>query len=147
MRSDGLQAYDGVQTLVLAHGWSGHEVRLSQVADESIVWDAFDGHDYEVFVYRAVIPEPSALVIWSLLGTLGVTMGWWRRRLGDNRFGVLIPGPSGFRRLLLSATRCATSPPVVSLQEPGDPANQPVVVTAMSACARSWASFSANCPS
>jgi hypothetical protein len=80
MSSDGLQAYDGVQTLVPAHGWSGHEVRLSQVADESIVWDAFDGHDYEVFVYRAVIPEPSTFIIWSLLGALGVTVGWWRGR-------------------------------------------------------------------
>ena len=93
------------------------------------------------------IPEPSTLVIWSLLGTLGVTMGWCRRRLGDNRFRVFISGPAGFRRLSSSATRCATSPPVVSLQEPADPANQPAVVTAMSACARSWASFSANCPS
>jgi hypothetical protein len=40
------------------------------------------------------IPEPSALVIWSLLGPLGVTLGPWRRRLGDNRFRVLAPGPS-----------------------------------------------------
>ena len=27
-----------------------------------------------------VIPEPSTLIIWSLLGTLGITVGWWRRR-------------------------------------------------------------------
>ncbi len=26
------------------------------------------------------IPEPSTLVIWSLLGALGITVGWWRRR-------------------------------------------------------------------
>ncbi len=25
-------------------------------------------------------PEPSALIIWSLLGTLAITVGWWRRR-------------------------------------------------------------------
>jgi hypothetical protein len=26
------------------------------------------------------VPEPTTLIIWSLLGTLGVTIGWWRRR-------------------------------------------------------------------
>ena len=26
------------------------------------------------------IPEPTTLVIWSLLGTLGIVVGWWRRR-------------------------------------------------------------------
>ena len=25
-------------------------------------------------------PEPSTLVVWSLLGALGITIGWWRRR-------------------------------------------------------------------
>jgi hypothetical protein len=28
----------------------------------------------------SAIPEPSTLVIWSLLGALGLTVGWWRRR-------------------------------------------------------------------
>jgi len=27
-----------------------------------------------------VIPEPSTLMIWSLLGALGVSVAWWRRR-------------------------------------------------------------------
>jgi len=27
-----------------------------------------------------VIPEPSTFIIWSLLATLGITAGWWRRR-------------------------------------------------------------------
>ncbi len=27
-----------------------------------------------------VIPEPSTLIIWSLLGALALTVGWWRRR-------------------------------------------------------------------
>jgi len=27
-----------------------------------------------------VIPEPSTLIVWSLLGALGITVGWWRRR-------------------------------------------------------------------
>ncbi len=26
------------------------------------------------------IPEPSTLIVWSLLGALGITVGWWRRR-------------------------------------------------------------------
>ena len=26
------------------------------------------------------IPEPSPLIIWSLLGALGIAVGWWRRR-------------------------------------------------------------------
>jgi mannitol-specific phosphotransferase system IIBC component len=26
------------------------------------------------------IPEPSTFIIWSLLGALGITVGWWRRR-------------------------------------------------------------------
>ena len=26
-----------------------------------------------------VIPEPSAFAIWSLLATLGIAVGWWRR--------------------------------------------------------------------
>jgi hypothetical protein len=28
----------------------------------------------------APIPEPSTLIIWSLLGSLGIGFGWWRRR-------------------------------------------------------------------
>ena len=27
-----------------------------------------------------VIPEPSTLAIWSVLGALGMTLGWYRRR-------------------------------------------------------------------
>ena len=27
-----------------------------------------------------VIPEPSTLIIWSLLGGLGISLGWWRRK-------------------------------------------------------------------
>jgi hypothetical protein len=26
------------------------------------------------------VPEPSTIIIWSLLGTVAVTVGWWRRR-------------------------------------------------------------------
>ena len=27
-----------------------------------------------------ITPEPTAFIIWSLLGALGLTIGWWRRR-------------------------------------------------------------------
>jgi hypothetical protein len=33
-----------------------------------------------VAVEANVIPEPSTLIIWSLLGSLTFTVGWWRRR-------------------------------------------------------------------
>ena len=75
------------------------------------------------------IPEPSTFIIWSLLGGLGITIGSWRRRLGDNRFRVFISGPSGFRRLSSSATRCAMSPPVVSLQQMEDRVNQEALIS------------------
>jgi probable HAF family extracellular repeat protein len=26
------------------------------------------------------VPEPSTLIIWSLLGALGIGVGWWRRK-------------------------------------------------------------------
>ena len=35
---------------------------------------------YLVEFETSAIPEPSTLIIWSLLGVLGVTVGWWRRR-------------------------------------------------------------------
>jgi fibro-slime domain-containing protein len=28
----------------------------------------------------ATVPEPATIIIWSLLGALGMTIGWWRRR-------------------------------------------------------------------
>ncbi len=34
---------------------------------------------FDNFAITAV-PETSALIIWSLLGALGMTFGWWRRR-------------------------------------------------------------------
>jgi hypothetical protein len=30
--------------------------------------------------YNATIPEPSTLIIWSLLGSLAIGLGWWRQR-------------------------------------------------------------------
>ena len=34
----------------------------------------------DVRYVSGVIPEPTSLIIWSLLGALGITIGWWRRR-------------------------------------------------------------------
>ena len=43
--------------------------------------------DYDDYLFRNVrlevtptVPEPSTLIVWSLLGASGVTLGWWRRR-------------------------------------------------------------------
>jgi len=49
-------------------------------------WDGYSGSrgipDFYLLVDTedAVAPEPSTLVIWSLLGGLGICVGWWRRR-------------------------------------------------------------------
>jgi hypothetical protein len=31
-------------------------------------------------VHAPYVPEPSTIIIWSLLGGLAITVGWWRRR-------------------------------------------------------------------
>ena len=31
-------------------------------------------------INNGTVPEPSALIVWSLLGSLGIGLGWWRRR-------------------------------------------------------------------
>lgn len=44
---------------------------------------AFQITDTDVFVDGAsasIIPEPSTFIIWSLLGAVSITVGWWRRR-------------------------------------------------------------------
>lgn len=39
----------------------------------------FNGN-YADAVSLTVVPEPSTLALWSLFGTVGVGIGWWRRR-------------------------------------------------------------------
>ena len=41
---------------------------------------ALDGRMDDVKISTAQIPEPSTLIIWSLLGGLAIAVGWWRRR-------------------------------------------------------------------
>lgn len=45
----------------------------------------YDGVDEQILYVvtdtsTTTIPEPTTLIIWSLLGTLTITVGWWRRR-------------------------------------------------------------------
>ena len=41
---------------------------------------SFGGVTYTGEFANATVPEPATLVIWSLLGSVGVSIGWWRRR-------------------------------------------------------------------
>ncbi len=41
------------------------------------VWGSFL---IEGTLMAAAIPEPAAIAIWSLLGALGIALGWWRRQ-------------------------------------------------------------------
>jgi hypothetical protein len=44
------------------------------------VWPNDDG-PYQMQVSgNSTVPEPGAIIVWSLLGALGITLGWWRRR-------------------------------------------------------------------
>ncbi len=53
-------------------------------------WDEYSGSWYNlagtnlefsaVFGSSSSVPEPSTLIVWSLLGTLAIGLGWWRKR-------------------------------------------------------------------
>jgi hypothetical protein len=34
----------------------------------------------EIIVEYSSVPDPATLIIWSLLGSLGIGFGWWWRR-------------------------------------------------------------------
>ncbi len=36
--------------------------------------------DASLEIYSSAVPEPSTLIIWSLLGASGAGLGWWRRK-------------------------------------------------------------------
>jgi len=69
--------YDGSSTTQLTSNI--YQESSFQIHGSKVVWLGYDGHDEEVFLAHYV-PEPSTFIIWSLLGALGVTVGWWRRR-------------------------------------------------------------------
>jgi len=51
--------------------------------DEVRVYDNALSADEVQALYRnpgGAVPEPSTMAVWSLLGALGITVGWWRRR-------------------------------------------------------------------
>ena len=39
-----------------------------------------DGVYFQRAVTATAVPEPASIVVWSLLGSLGVTLGWYRRK-------------------------------------------------------------------
>ena len=52
-------------------------------ANDYIVFNNRWAGSYEAYldeVTVSAIPEPSTLIIWSLLGAIGITIGWWSRR-------------------------------------------------------------------
>jgi len=54
----------------------------SKLYDPSIQYTRHPFSGDFAFVITTV-PEPSTFIIWSLLGALGITVGWWRRRSHD----------------------------------------------------------------
>jgi hypothetical protein len=65
-------------------GWT--EITRSVVASSASTSIRFSGRENPAWYYlddvsvEATIPEPATLIIWSLLGGLAVSIGWWRRR-------------------------------------------------------------------
>jgi hypothetical protein len=63
-------------------GWTFQNPFL--VTWEDLSFGGGNDEDYDDMMYLfdsvAPIPEPSTLIVWSLLGASGVGIGWWRRR-------------------------------------------------------------------
>jgi hypothetical protein len=45
-----------------------------------IGWTDYDPEMDGIAAAAPLIPEPSTLIIWSLLGALGISAAWWRQR-------------------------------------------------------------------
>ena len=48
-----------------------------------VVWAVVDYNAEFAAATPATVPEPATFIIWSLLGALGVSLDWWRRRKAD----------------------------------------------------------------
>ena len=70
-----------VHSTALVTGWKSYSYSTTDywyagsevVGGQYVVYCDFEG--------SGMIPEPSGLIVWSLLGALGITVGWWRHRL------------------------------------------------------------------
>lgn len=66
---------DNVLTVLDVNMFSDTYIGVSdnaEFAQNTVDWVAASG--------KGVIPEPSTVIIWSLLGALGITFGWYRKR-------------------------------------------------------------------
>ena len=58
--------------------FNGYDWYITYDADNTDIPSLTGGND--VAIYSEPVPEPSTIIIWSLLGTVGITIGWWRRK-------------------------------------------------------------------
>ncbi len=67
---------------VIGHAPHSDEVMYRSYSDGERKWELKES-DRQMLrdAGYKIIPEPSTLIIWSLLGALGMTIGWWRRKL------------------------------------------------------------------
>ncbi|HUT93261.1 MAG TPA: hypothetical protein VMY37_27600 [Thermoguttaceae bacterium] len=72
-----LLVYDGSSITQLANNLC--EFGGFDLDGSTVVWQGWDGHDWEIFEARA-IPEPASVIVWFLLGALGMTVAWLRKR-------------------------------------------------------------------
>ena len=78
--SDGPPAYNFQPNHLLYLGVvsSAGDIRSLRLTDPGSLGDEIGVDD--IRFATGAIPEPSTLIIWSLLGTLAIGIGWWRKR-------------------------------------------------------------------
>jgi len=64
---------DNTSHVLKLEGFAGNQVVLLEE-------NQHNGNMYGFAAQESVIPEPSTLLIWSLLAGLGIGVGWWRRK-------------------------------------------------------------------
>ncbi|MGA2060499.1 MAG: carbohydrate binding domain-containing protein [Thermoguttaceae bacterium] len=86
--NDFTASWDGkpILSLVKTGSFVYTEYTFTLPATGSSTTIQFSGRDVTNLLFlddvsvQAAIPEPTTLIIWSLLGTLAITIGWWRRK-------------------------------------------------------------------